>query len=75
MVRGDANLDGCVNATDLAMMKPGFGDSDMGWADGNFNCDNVINATDLAIVISNFGTVAPTGNLNGVITCQPAAPL
>ena len=59
--RGDFNLDGIVNATDLAIMKAHFGDSDVGWADGNGNCDDVVNATDLAILKNNFGFMAPTG--------------
>jgi hypothetical protein len=58
--RGDFNLDGVINATDLATMKANFGVSDLGWASGNANCDSLINATDLAILASNFGYIAPT---------------
>ena len=58
--RGDANLDGLVNATDLAVMAGGFGGSGMGWADSNLNLDDVVNATDLAILAGNFGFAAPT---------------
>ncbi|MHC4986567.1 MAG: hypothetical protein ACYTFO_10480, partial [Planctomycetota bacterium] len=36
--RGDFNLDGLINATDLAIIKSGFGLSGMGYADGNANC-------------------------------------
>ncbi|MHC4561665.1 MAG: PEP-CTERM sorting domain-containing protein [Planctomycetota bacterium] len=58
--RGDFNLDGYVDGTDLAIFKAGFGLSgDVGWADGNTNCDDVINATDLAIFKANFGFAAP----------------
>ena len=59
--RGDFNLDGLVNATDLAIMKQYFGNTGIGWAGGNANCDDVINATDLAILKANFGFEAPTG--------------
>ncbi|HDZ20478.1 MAG TPA: PEP-CTERM sorting domain-containing protein [Phycisphaerae bacterium] len=59
--RGDFNLDGVVNATDLAIMKDTFGASGVGYAGGNANCDTVVNATDLAILKANFGFSAPTG--------------
>ena len=53
--RGDHNLDGWVNATDLANLVPYFGNSGVGWAGCNFNCDDLVNATDLAILAANFG--------------------
>ena len=56
---GDFNLDGLVNATDLANMNPNFGGSGMLYADGNANCDDVVNATDLAVLAAAFGYVAP----------------
>ncbi|KKN80058.1 hypothetical protein LCGC14_0333460 [marine sediment metagenome] len=58
--RGDFNLDGLVNATDLAILKAGFAQSPIGWAGGNANIDDVVNGTDLAILKTNFGFVAPT---------------
>ena len=58
--RGDANLDGYVNATDLATLAGHFGDSGPGWSGANFNCDDVVNATDLAILAADFGFQAPT---------------
>ena len=60
-MRGDFNLDGLVNATDLAIMNPNFGLSGMLYSDGNANCDTVINGTDLAILSGNIGFAAPTG--------------
>ena len=59
--RGDFNLDGFVNATDLAIMKPNFGLSGQLYSDGNANCDTVINGTDLAVLSGNIGFAAPTG--------------
>ena len=49
-MRGDFNLDGLINGTDLAIMGPGFGLPGLGYAAGNANCDDVINGTDLAIL-------------------------
>ena len=59
--RGDFNLDGLVNATDLAIMNPNFGLAGQLYSDGNANCDTVINGTDLAILSGNIGFAAPTG--------------
>jgi len=59
--RGDFNLDGLINATDLAIMDAGFGSTGLGYAGGNANCDDLVNATDLAILAANFGYTAPAG--------------
>ena len=56
--RGDFNLDGVVNATDLQIMKGSFGSSGVGYASGNANCDTVVNATDLQILKDAFGSSA-----------------
>jgi len=58
-VIGDLNLDGYVNATDLAIMQANFGASGLGYSRGNVNCDDVLNATDLAVLAQNFGAGAP----------------
>ena len=55
--RGDFNLDGAVNGTDLSIMNGGFGTT-VGYAGGNANCDTTVNGTDLSIVAGNFGSVA-----------------
>ncbi|HDZ21645.1 hypothetical protein LCGC14_0315850 [marine sediment metagenome] len=57
--RGDFNLDGLVNGTDLALMKVAFGQPGQDYADGNANCDAFVNGTDLAILKTNFGFIAP----------------
>ncbi|MHC4986669.1 MAG: dockerin type I domain-containing protein, partial [Planctomycetota bacterium] len=56
---GDFNLDGLINATDLAIMKANFGFSPRKYAEGNANCDDLVNATDLAILAAGFGYIAP----------------
>ena len=55
--RGDFNLDGVVNGTDLSIMSGGFGTM-TGFAGGNANCDSTVNGTDLSILSSVFGNVA-----------------
>ena len=60
--RGDINLDGLINGTDLALMAAGFGvvpPPQRLYGDGNLNCDEFVNATDLAILAVNYGYEAP----------------
>ncbi|HDZ21643.1 hypothetical protein LCGC14_0315830 [marine sediment metagenome] len=59
--RGDFNLDGLIDGTDLALMKTAFGLPGQNYADGNANCDAFVDGTDLAILKTNFGFIAPTG--------------
>ncbi|KKN85696.1 hypothetical protein LCGC14_0276800 [marine sediment metagenome] len=56
--RGDFNLDGFVDGTDLALMKTAFGQPGQSYADGNANCDAFVDGTDLAILKTNFGFIA-----------------
>ncbi|MHC4561525.1 MAG: PEP-CTERM sorting domain-containing protein [Planctomycetota bacterium] len=60
--RGDFNLDGFVNGTDLAIFKAGFGLSGQGYAQGNANTDDVVNGTDLAIFKATFGFSGTPGD-------------
>jgi hypothetical protein len=53
--RGDFNLDGYVNGTDLAILKAGFGLTGLGYAAGNANTDDYVNGTDLSIFKATFG--------------------
>ena len=55
--RGDFNLDGQVNGTDLSTMNSGFGAS-AGFAGGNANGDAIVDGTDLSILAGVFGNVA-----------------
>ena len=54
---GDVNLDGQVNATDLQLMKDGFGQS-AGYGQGNLNLDPLVNVTDLQLLKGVFGQSA-----------------
>jgi len=56
--RGDWNLDGQVNVTDLQITKAYFGQSGLGWAQGDGNCDGLADLTDLQILKADFGYVA-----------------
>lgn len=58
---GDFNLDGLINATDLAIMKVNYARTGVGWASGNANTDQVVNATDLAVLKTYFGFDATAG--------------
>ena len=55
--RGDFNLDGSVNGTDLSILSGNFG-ATVGFAGGNANCDTTVNGTDLSILAGVFGSVA-----------------
>jgi hypothetical protein len=51
---GDYNLDGFVDAADLAVFRDGFGGAGK-WSDGDANFDGLVDGTDLAIFRSNYG--------------------
>jgi hypothetical protein len=73
--RGDFNLDGYVNGTDLAILKAGFGLTGLGYAAGNANTDDFINGTDLSIFKATFGfsgTPDYTGATNPPPVPEPA---
>ncbi|MHC4986365.1 MAG: glutaminyl-peptide cyclotransferase, partial [Planctomycetota bacterium] len=72
---GDLNLDGCVNATDLAIMKAHYGQAGAGWAGGDLNADGLVNLTDLAIMRTTFGFLAPPAGGSGApVASTSAAP-
>jgi hypothetical protein len=50
---GDANLDGCVNIQDRALVLQQFGTPGNGKTD--FNRDGIVNIFDLQTVLQNFG--------------------
>jgi hypothetical protein len=72
--RGDLNLDGYVDGTDLAIFKAGFGQVGVGYALGNINSDAFVDGTDLAIFKANFGYGPPTGPMpEPTVMCLLAA--
>lgn len=58
--RGDANLDGTVDSTDLGLHLNNFGASGLDWSKGNFNSDGEVNSTDLGLLLNNFGFTSST---------------
>ncbi len=58
---GDANLDGVVNATDIATVTANLGQPG-GWAQGDFDGDGVVTANDLAIANGAADPCAPPCN-------------
>lgn len=50
---GDANLDGAVNVTDLALLAAGWEQSGH-WTDGDFNYDGTTNSIDLGLLALNW---------------------
>lgn len=52
---GDANGDGAVNSTDLAIFSFNYGKSGATYAQGDFNGDGTVNSADVAILSFNWG--------------------
>jgi len=51
----DFNIDGVINATDLAILGTYYGATDGTWGTGDANGDHLVDATDLAILSDNYG--------------------
>lgn len=58
---GDVNLDGVVDAADLAIANANIGQTG-GWADGDMNGDGIVDAADIAIIT---GTTSCPADFNG----------
>jgi len=52
--RGDANLDGLVDASDLNVLGLNWLTSGNGWADGDFNGDGLVDSSDLNDIVLNW---------------------
>jgi hypothetical protein len=52
---GDADRNGVVDVTDLAILASGWGSAGT-WGDGDFNADLAVDVTDLAILATQWGT-------------------
>jgi hypothetical protein len=56
---GDANLDGKVDAADLAILKANFGQPNRGWEQADFNADGRVDAEDVKLLKANFKNPTP----------------
>lgn len=53
---GDANLDGEVNTSDLAILAANFSSTNGTWVTADFSGDSLVDTSDLAILAATFGT-------------------
>ena len=58
---GDADLDGKVSASDLALVTANLGKTGAWWEDGDFNHDGVVGQDDLDIVYGQLNLIADGG--------------
>jgi hypothetical protein len=54
-LRGDTNLDGTINFTDLVTLSRNYGKTNMSWDQGEFTYGGTVNFTDLVRLSSNYG--------------------
>ncbi len=72
---GDADLDGDVDADDLATVNANLGQSGLGWCGGDFDGDGAVDADDVAIVNANLGFLSSclsgcNGNESFSVKCK-----
>jgi MYXO-CTERM domain-containing protein len=79
--RGDANLDGKVNAIDFNILASNFGAASKPWVQGDFNYDGAVNTTDFNYIATNFNAAAlpsealgtsPVGESLGTLVPEPS---
>jgi hypothetical protein len=58
-IPGDFDLDGDVDADDLAIVSANYGGTDKSWLQGDANLDGLVNLDDFDIAAINYGMVAP----------------
>ncbi len=66
---GDANYDGTVDINDLTIVLAHYGQTGMGWAQGEFTGDGTVDINDLTIVLAHYGQTA--GASAGGISAVP----
>ena len=73
--RGDANLDGVVNAIDLNAIGTNWLRHDAGWCGGDFTADGVVDARDLNHVAANWRQPVANPANQSVVRNLPRIPL
>jgi hypothetical protein len=71
-LKGDANLDGKVNALDFNAVASDFGASGQSWVNGDFNYDGTVSTSDFMWIATNFGQ-AQTSPALGSVVPEPTA--
>jgi hypothetical protein len=61
-IPGDANLDGTVDATDLAIVTLNYDKTGMTWYGGDFNYDGKVTIYDTCTVLTNYGDASNTAS-------------
>jgi hypothetical protein len=79
LLPGDANMDGVVDAGDLAVMGSfNFGKSinenSLGWSQGDLNGDGFVDMADVALVAASWGDVSDWSSLTPDLS-EPTSPL
>jgi hypothetical protein len=60
-IRGDANIDGAVDLTDLGVLAANFGQVNRNFNEGDFNYDNIVDLKDFQLFASRFGGSSNSG--------------
>ncbi len=63
-LRGDTNLDGTVNFTDLLALARNYNGTNLFWQTGDFNYDGNVNFTDLLALARNYNQTLSGGQLS-----------
>jgi probable HAF family extracellular repeat protein len=72
-LRGDANLDGVVNALDFNLLATNFGTGGKRWDQGDFNYDGNVNTSDFTTMAANFGATMPAAGIStGALVPEPS---
>ena len=56
---GDVNLDGQCNLADLQLLLAYYGQSGVGWREGDFDGTGTVDLADLQMLLSNYGQICP----------------